>query len=66
VQSDSDEATEFDTIGLVAYRDDGPVLAGVVALGRSETSRSVPESILDTLGEGLIAAGDAVGLRSGA
>jgi len=42
------------------------VLAGVIALGRSEASRSVPESILDALGEGLIAAGDAVGLRSGA
>lgn len=63
--SDSDEASDFDTVGLVAYRDDGPLLAGVVALSRSDASRVIPESILDALGEGLIAAGDAVGLRCG-
>jgi hypothetical protein len=64
LQPESADTALYETIGLVAHRDDGARIAGVAALSRTRARRAfVPQSVLDALGEGLLAAGDSVGKR---
>ncbi|HEX4340551.1 MAG TPA: AAA family ATPase [Polyangiaceae bacterium] len=61
----STTADSYDTVGLVAHRDDGALLAGVAALGRSEPRRPVPENVLGALAETLLSYGDSLGRALG-
>jgi hypothetical protein len=60
----TDLDTDFELVALVAQRGGESLLAGVGALKRGDSSlRRLPTSILNALGEGLLAAGDASGMR---
>lgn len=56
----------FELVALVAEREGEHLLAGLAALKKRDSSlRKPPTSILTALGEGLLAAGDASGMRMG-
>jgi tetratricopeptide (TPR) repeat protein len=66
VDVDTKDAADFDLVGIVAERGVESLLTGVVALRhRNAVLRSLPRSILNALGEGLLSSGDAVGVAVG-
>ncbi len=60
-ESDSGTIDDFDTVGIIAHRDDGATVAGVAVIRRLRPRRTIPQNVLSVLGDSLLAAGDAKG-----